>query len=89
MKLISATGDVRTATVLLAAEPSLLVPCRRRSGLSPLVRNPHGYSTWPLQRLADYLAEQSGIPVEASTVRVYLKAWDMGTQPNVNVPPQI
>ena len=32
------------------------------------------YSLWTLQRLADYLAEQTGIRVEAETVRVYLKA---------------
>jgi transposase len=32
------------------------------------------YSTWTLQRLADYLAEQTGIRVEAETVRLYLKA---------------
>jgi transposase len=32
------------------------------------------YSTWTLQRLADYLAEQTSIRVEAETVRVYLKA---------------
>jgi transposase len=32
------------------------------------------YSIWTLQRLADYLAEQTGIRVEAETVRVYLKA---------------
>jgi transposase len=32
------------------------------------------YSMWTLQRLADYLAEQTEIRVEAETVRVYLKA---------------
>jgi transposase len=32
------------------------------------------YSMWTLQRLADYLAEQTGLRVEAETVRVYLKA---------------
>ena len=31
------------------------------------------YSLWTLARLADYLAEQTGIRVEAETVRVYLK----------------
>ena len=35
------------------------------------------YSIWTLQRLADYLAEQTGIRVEAETVRVYLKAADI------------
>ncbi len=30
------------------------------------------YSTWTLQRLADYMAEQTGIRVEAETVRLHL-----------------
>jgi len=32
---------------------------------------------WTLQRLADYMADQTGIRVEAETVRVYLKAADI------------
>jgi len=32
------------------------------------------YSLWTLARLADYLAEQTGIRVEAETVRCHLKA---------------
>lgn len=32
------------------------------------------YSMWTLQRLADYMAEQTGIRVEDETVRVHLKA---------------
>ncbi len=32
------------------------------------------YSLWTLQRLADYMAEQTGIRVKAETVRVHLKA---------------
>jgi transposase len=35
------------------------------------------YSMWTLQRLADYMAEQTGIRVEAETVRIYLKAADI------------
>jgi transposase len=35
------------------------------------------YSLWTLQRLADYMAEQTGLRVEAETVRVYLKAADI------------
>lgn len=31
------------------------------------------FSLWTLQRLADYMAEESGIRVEAETVRIYLK----------------
>src|SRR5574342_42165 len=34
------------------------------------------YSVWTLARLADYLAEQTGIRVEAETVRCHLKAAD-------------
>ncbi len=32
------------------------------------------YSLWTLQRLADYLAEETGIRVEAETVRAHLQA---------------
>lgn len=35
------------------------------------------YSLWTLQRLADYMAEQSGIRVSHITVRAYLKAADI------------
>lgn len=35
------------------------------------------YSLWTLQRLADYLAEQTGIRVSHVTVRAYLKAADI------------
>jgi transposase len=35
------------------------------------------YSSWTLQRLADYMAEQTGIRLEDETVRVYLKAADI------------
>ncbi len=33
------------------------------------------FSMWPLQRLADYLADETGIRVEAETVRLQLKKW--------------
>lgn len=35
------------------------------------------YSMWTLQRLADYMAEQTGIRVEHETVRVHLKEADI------------
>jgi len=35
------------------------------------------YSMWTLQRLADYMAEQTGLRVEDETVRIYLKAADI------------
>jgi transposase len=46
--------------------------------LVQLVRRPRSLglssSTWTLQRLADVLAERTGIRVEEETVRVHLKA---------------
>jgi len=35
------------------------------------------YSLWTLQRLADYMAEQTGIRISAEAVRVHLKAADI------------
>ena len=35
------------------------------------------YSLWTLARLANYMAEQTGIRIEAETVRVHLKAADI------------
>lgn len=35
------------------------------------------YSLWTLARLADYMAEHTGIRIEAETVRVYLKEADI------------
>jgi transposase len=35
------------------------------------------YSLWTLQRLADYMAGQTGIRVEAETVRIWLKVADI------------
>lgn len=35
------------------------------------------YSLWTLQRLADYMAEETGIRISAETVRVHLKAADI------------
>lgn len=31
------------------------------------------FSLWTLQRLADYMADESGIRVEPETVRIYLR----------------
>src|SRR5512144_88249 len=47
------------------------------------------YSLWTLARLADYLAEQTGIRVEAETVRCHLKAADIDMsrpQPTISSP---
>lgn len=48
-------------------ETKLLAAVRRRPRSCDLP-----FSTWTLQRLADYLAEQTGIRVEAETVRLHL-----------------
>ena len=57
------------AKVTAAYRDQLLQLVRRRPRSLDLP-----YSTWTLQRLADYLAEQTGIRVEKETVRVHLKA---------------
>jgi transposase len=35
------------------------------------------YSLWTLQRLADYMAEETGLRVSTETIRLYLKAADI------------
>jgi transposase len=60
------------AKVTPAYQDQLLLIVRRRPRSLELP-----YSTWTLQRLADYLAEQTGIRVEKETVRVHLKAADI------------
>ncbi len=59
----------RPATVTDAYRAQLLAAVRRRPRS---LEQP--YSLWTLQRLADYLAEQTGIRVGYETVRVQLKA---------------
>ncbi len=59
----------RPATVTEAYQEQLLAAVRRRPRS---VDQP--YSLWTLQRLADYLAEQTGIRVGYETVRLHLKA---------------
>ncbi len=56
------------AKVTQAYQDQLLQIVRRRPRSFDLP-----YSNWTLQRLADYLAEQTGIRVEKETVRVHLK----------------
>ena len=60
------------AKVTAAYQDQLLQLVRRRPRSLDLP-----YSTWTLQRLADYLAEQTGIRVERETVRVHLKAGEI------------
>jgi len=58
--------------------PAKVTPAYRDQLLQLVRRRPRSlhlpYSTWTLQRLADYLAEQTGIRVEKETGRVHLKA---------------
>lgn len=59
----------RPATVTDAYQEQVLFAVRRRPRS---LGQP--YSLWTLQRLADYLAEETGIRVGYETVRLYLKA---------------
>jgi transposase len=58
--------------------PAKVTPADREQLLQLVRRRPRSldlpYSTWTLQRLADELAERTGIRVEKETVRVHLKA---------------
>jgi transposase len=58
--------------------PAKVTPAYQDQLLQIVRRRPRSldlpYSTWTLQRLADYLAEQTGIRVQKETVRVHLKA---------------
>ncbi len=55
------------AKVTDAYDEKLLSAVRRRPRSLELA-----YSTWTLQRLADYMAEETGIRVEPETVRLHL-----------------
>lgn len=63
-------GSPRKVTPAYVAQLVEVVRLRPRSLGLP-------YSMWTLARLADYMAEQTGIRVEAETVRVHLKAADI------------
>ena len=58
--------------------PAKVTPAYQDQLLQLVRRRPRSldlpYSTWTLQRLADELAERTGIRVEKETVRVHLKA---------------
>jgi transposase len=57
--------------------PVKVTPAYREQLIDAVRRRPRSldlpYSLWTLQRLADYMAEQTGIRVTAETVRVHLK----------------
>ena len=58
--------------------PSKVTPEYREQLVQAVRQRPRSldqpYSLWTLQRLADFMAERTGIRIEAETVRVYLKA---------------
>lgn len=60
------TGTPQKVTLDYQAKLEAAVRRRPRSLELP-------FSLWTLQRLSDYMAEQTGIRVEAETVRLYLK----------------
>lgn len=61
--------------------PSKVTPAYREQVLQAARQRPRSleqpYSLWTLQRLADYMAEQTGIRVSYETVRQVLKAGDI------------
>jgi transposase len=62
----------------MPARTGKTTPAYREQLLAAVRQRPRGlgepYSLWTLQRLADYLAEQTGIRVSYETVRTLLKA---------------
>jgi transposase len=61
--------------------PARVTPAYREQLLFAVRHRPRSlglpFSLWTLQRLADYLAEQTGIRVQDETVRLHLKAADI------------
>ena len=58
--------------------PAKVTAAYREQLINAVRRRPRSldlpYSLWTLERLADYMAEQTGIRVTAETVRIHLKA---------------
>ncbi len=61
--------------------PAKVTPAYQQRLLAVVRQRPRSlgqpYSMWTLQRLADYLAEETGIRVEAETVRLHLQTADI------------
>ena len=61
--------------------PVKVTPAYREKLISVVRRRPRSldlpYSVWTLQRLADYMAEETGIRVAAETVRIHLQDADI------------
>lgn len=70
--LLDAPRSGASAKVTPAYQEQLLSVVRRRPRSLGL-----DYSLWSLQRLVDYMAEETGIRVSSETVRLYLKENDI------------
>lgn len=78
LKRYLAEGIAGLRSVVGGGAPSKVTQASKDLLLQVVRRRPRSlgqpYSLWTLQRLADYLAERTGIRVEDETVRVHLKA---------------
>ncbi|HZC05171.1 MAG TPA: helix-turn-helix domain-containing protein [Ktedonobacterales bacterium] len=78
LKRYSAHGIDGLQNQWASGAPAKVTPAYQDQLLQLVRRRPRSldlpYSTWTLQRLADELAERTGIRVEKETVRVHLKA---------------
>jgi transposase len=78
LKRYLAEGINGLADAPRSGSPSKVTPEYREQLVQAVRQRPRSldqpYSLWTLQRLADFMAERTGIRIEAETVRVYLKA---------------
>ena len=76
MKRYMAEGIEGLKDVPKSGHPGKVTPCYVEKLLTAVRRRPRSldlpFSTWPLQRLADYMADVTGIRVDAETVRLHL-----------------
>jgi transposase len=78
LKRYRAHGNAGLQDQWAGGAPTKVTPAYREQLLQLVRRRPRSlalpYSTWTLQRLADELAERTGIRVRKETVRVHLQA---------------
>ena len=78
LKRYLAEGSNGLADAPRSGSPSKVTPEYREQLVQAVRQRPRSldqpYSLWTLQRLADFMAERTGIRIEAETVRVHLKA---------------
>jgi len=78
LKRYSAQGIAGLQDQWAGGAPTKVTPAYQEQLLQLVRRRPRSldlpYSTWTLQRLADVLAERTGIRVQKETVRVHLQA---------------